>query len=168
MANKTHPDERVVYLALKNVFKGSNAEIRRLSPIRKLIQKNQKQPDIANLTRAYDLETICSTVRTLLTEEIFTSTLRAKIRFPEVFDVSPAQTAEREASEAEAARHETTAIQDMAQAHEDRTQDTVESGGKVERDSSKYTFYIRVLYLTSSLYSQDLPQSSAPQLREAA
>jgi hypothetical protein len=77
-------------------------------------------------------------VRTLLTEEIFKSTLRAKIRFPEVFDVSRAQTAEREASEAEAARNEATAIQDVVQAHEDRTQDTVESGGEVERDSSKY------------------------------
>ncbi|KAE9374093.1 hypothetical protein N431DRAFT_543550 [Stipitochalara longipes BDJ] len=66
MVNKNPPDERVVYLALKNVFKGSNAD--------------------------------------------------AKIRFPEVFDVSPAQSAEREASEAEAARNDAIALKDAVQA----------------------------------------------------
>jgi hypothetical protein len=138
MADRSHPGERVIYLAMKSVFNGSNAKIRRLSPIRKLIKKNQTQPDIANLAREYGLETICSTVRNLLTEEIFLSTFKAKIRFPEVFDVSPAQTAEREASEAEAARHEATAIQDVMQDHEERIQDTAEPGGEVEGDNSKY------------------------------
>ncbi|KIM95471.1 hypothetical protein OIDMADRAFT_67125, partial [Oidiodendron maius Zn] len=61
MGNKNPPpDERVVFLALKNVFKGQDAE--------------------------------------------------AKIRFPELFDLSPTQSAEKEASEAEAARHEADAI----------------------------------------------------------
>jgi hypothetical protein len=41
MVNKNPPpDERVVYLALKNVFKGQNADIRNSKPIRKLIQKH--------------------------------------------------------------------------------------------------------------------------------
>lgn len=55
---------------------------------------------------------ICNTARVLLTEQIFESTLKAKIRFPEVFDESPTQSAEREASEAEAARNEANAIKD--------------------------------------------------------
>jgi hypothetical protein len=51
----------------------------------------------------------------LLEEQIFESTLNAKIKFPEVFEVSPAQSAERTASEAEAARTEADAIKDAAE-----------------------------------------------------
>ncbi|KAK3936165.1 hypothetical protein QBC46DRAFT_461632 [Diplogelasinospora grovesii] len=92
MGNKNPPDERVVYLALKNVFKGSNAEVRQPKAIRKLIVQHQSQHDIADL-----------------------STFSAKLRFPEVFDVSPAQSAERKASEVKAARNEADAIRDAVQ-----------------------------------------------------
>jgi hypothetical protein len=138
MASKTHLDEKLVYLALKNVFKGPDEKMRRLPPIRRLIQKNQHQPDIANLVKAYGIETVCSTVRNLLIGKVFLSTLKAKTRFPEVFDVSPVQTADREASEAEAARHEATAIQDVEQGHEETIQDIIEPEEEVEEDSSKY------------------------------
>jgi hypothetical protein len=40
MGNKNPPDERVVYLALKNVFRGRNAEVRQPKAIRNLIGKN--------------------------------------------------------------------------------------------------------------------------------
>ncbi|KAI2625546.1 hypothetical protein GGS21DRAFT_531300 [Xylaria nigripes] len=110
MKNKNHPDERVVYLALKNVFKGTNAEIRQLKAIRKLVKKSTNDADVADLIEAYNEDIICNIARTLLIDEIFASTLKAKIRFPEVFDVSPAQGAEREASEAEAAINEANAI----------------------------------------------------------
>ncbi|KAI0191402.1 hypothetical protein EV127DRAFT_363792 [Xylaria flabelliformis] len=72
MKDKNPPDERVVYLALKNVFKGKNAE--------------------------------------------------AKIRFPEVFDVSPAQSADRAASEAEAAINEANAIKGVVHAYSEDVQ----------------------------------------------
>lgn len=112
MANKNPPDERVVYLAFKNVFKGSNAKVRQPKSIRKLILKNQNQSEVASLIKAHNIDTICNTTRVLLSEQLFESTLKAKHRFPEVFDVSPAQSAERGASEAEAARNEANAIQD--------------------------------------------------------
>jgi hypothetical protein len=41
--------------------------------------------------------------------------LRAKIRFPRLFDVSPAQNAEREASEAEAARDEARVVREISE-----------------------------------------------------
>jgi len=53
----------------------------------------------------------------LLEEDIFASTLKAKIRFPEVFDVSPAQSAEQSASEVEAAKSEADAIKHAAEGH---------------------------------------------------
>jgi hypothetical protein len=110
MTDSNRPDERVVYLTLKNVFMGSVAEMRRLTAIRRVIQKERRQSEVESLVSAHGLDTICTTARRLLLEGIFESTMRAKIRFPEVFDVSPTQSAEREASEAEAVRCEATAI----------------------------------------------------------
>jgi hypothetical protein len=110
MSDSNRPDERVVYLTLKNVFMGSVAEMRKLAAIRKVIQKERRQSEVESLVSAHGLDTICATARRLLLEGIFESTMRAKIRFPEVFDVSPTQSAEREASEAEAVRCEATAI----------------------------------------------------------
>ena len=72
--------------------------------IRKLIRKHLDNGD----------DNVCNTAKALLQNEIFASTLKAKIRFPEVFEVSPAQSAERVASEAEAARSDADAIRDAA------------------------------------------------------
>ncbi|EDN04901.1 predicted protein [Histoplasma mississippiense (nom. inval.)] len=91
MGNKNPPDERVVYLALKNIFKGPSAE--------------------------------------------------AKIRFPEVFDVSPVQSAEREASEAEAARNEANAIKDAVHGPQEHARDVIQVRRAVEtgRDNKPST-----------------------------
>ncbi|KAI1825219.1 hypothetical protein F4861DRAFT_211200 [Xylaria intraflava] len=124
MKNKNPPDERVVYLALKNVFKGPNAEVRQLKAVRKLVTKSQDTSDVAHLIKAHSIEVVCTIARALLVEEIFASTLKAKIRFPEVFDVSPAQGAEREASEAEAAINEANAIKGAAQWYSENSQNT--------------------------------------------
>lgn len=137
MGNKNPPDERVVYLALKSVFKGPDAEVRNPRTIRKLINKNQEQAVVADLVRAHNIDLICNTTRTLLTEQVFGSTLRAKIRFPEVFDVSPAQTAEREASEAEAARNEANAIKDVVQGYREDIEEITQTGVAVETESGE-------------------------------
>ncbi|KAL5350944.1 hypothetical protein ACLOAV_004517 [Pseudogymnoascus australis] len=60
------------------------------------------------------LETVWNAAKTLLENGIFASTLRAGIRFPGVFDISPAQSAERLATEAKAARNDENAIRDAA------------------------------------------------------
>ncbi|KAI0857958.1 hypothetical protein F4860DRAFT_487720 [Xylaria cubensis] len=122
MKDKNPPDERVVYLALKNVFKGKNAEVRRLTAVRKLITQNQKDSDVSNLINGHNIDIVCQMARSLLTEEIFESTLKAKIRFPEVFDVSPAQSADRAASEAEAAINEANAIKGVVHAYSEDVQ----------------------------------------------
>lgn len=136
MANKNPPDERVVYLALKNVFKGDKTWVRQPKTIRKLI-KDQENGEVADLINSHDLDTICKTARTLLTEQVFESTLKAKIRFPEVFDVSPAQSAEREASEAEAAKNEANAIRDVVRRHQDDVRDVARVEGVVETESGE-------------------------------
>ncbi|KAJ6439200.1 protein kinase domain-containing protein [Purpureocillium lavendulum] len=119
------PDERVVYLALKNVFKGQNAEVRQSKAIRKLIKQHRSQEDVADLIREHNVEVVCNAARMLLCDEIFQSTLKAKIRFPELFDLSPTQSAEREVSEAEAARHEADAIEHAVQGRSENSRTTV-------------------------------------------
>ena len=104
---RNSPDERLVYLALKNTFDGAEAQVRRPRKIRELILKRQYAADIGSLI---NIDNVCNVAKTLLEQQIFESTLKAKIRFPEVFEVSSAQSAERSASEAEAARTEADAI----------------------------------------------------------
>lgn len=118
---KNPPDERLVYLALKNVFKGPDAQLRIAKKIRKLIQKylDNGDAEVRALVAEHNIDNVCNTAKALLQDEIFASTLRAKIRFPEVFEVSPAQTAERVASEAEAARTDADAIRDAAEGHQE-------------------------------------------------
>lgn len=117
MTPKNSPDERIVYLALKNVFKGPDAQVRKAKKIRDLVLKRQHMLDVHELIKEHNIDNVCQVAKVLLEEGIFASTLKAKIRFPEVFEVSPAQSAERSASEEEAARSEADAIKIAAEGH---------------------------------------------------
>ena len=107
----------MVYLAFKNVFKGPDAQLRTAKKIQKLIQKHLDNGDgeVCALVAEHNIDNVCNTAKALLQNEIFASTRKAKIRFPEVFEVSPAQSAERVASEAEAARSDADVIRDAAE-----------------------------------------------------
>lgn len=139
MANENpQPDERVVYLALKPVFKGQDAEMRKDKAVRKLIKKHETQKDVADLVREHKFEVICNTARTLLCEGIFASTLKAKIRFPELFDISPNQSAEREASEAEAARLEACDIENAVQGRREAIEPDVSGRSALNAAQGEY------------------------------
>ncbi|MCJ1263057.1 hypothetical protein MMC22_002927 [Lobaria immixta] len=69
------------------------------------------QASINFLTQEFSLDVITSVAKELLQEGIFESTSRAKLRFPELFETTPAQNLERAASEAEVARSEAAAIE---------------------------------------------------------
>ena len=112
---RNSPDERVIYLALKDIFRGPDAQLRKSKKVRELIQKHQHCADIRDLIEEHSFDNVYSVTKVLLEQQVFESTLRAKLRFPEVFEVSPAQSAEREASEAEAAKTEADAIRDAAE-----------------------------------------------------
>lgn len=113
----TCPDERVVYLSCRSIFKQADAQLRKPKKIREMIQKRESM--IRPLLQEHSLDAICGVVKTLLDGQIFESTLHAKIRFPELFEVSEAQSVEREASEAEAVRSEACAAREVAEADED-------------------------------------------------
>ena len=112
---KNPPDERLVYLALRGVFKEANAHIRKSKKIHELVQKHQDENNITNLIQEHNMDNLCNVAKILLEQQVFESTLKAKIRFPEVFEVSPSQSAERAISESEAAKTEADAIQCAAE-----------------------------------------------------
>lgn len=51
-----------------------------------------------NLVLDLSIAVTCNVAKKLHEHQVFHSTLSAKIRFPELFDVSPSQSAEREAN----------------------------------------------------------------------
>jgi len=112
MKTRSTPDEKVVYLALRKILTGPEAKLRQPRAILKLIEKYQEQLDVANLIRTYNIDAVCNTVRTLLAEEIFESTLKAKNRFPELFAPSTTKGPVRQAPKAETARLEEGEIRD--------------------------------------------------------
>ncbi|KAL4860773.1 hypothetical protein BDV12DRAFT_191504 [Aspergillus spectabilis] len=83
------PDERLVYLACQHIFRGPNSMVRKRKQVMSLIQRNQ--PALTDILREYNIDRTCNIAKSLLDDEIFHSNLRAKIRFPELFDVSPAR-----------------------------------------------------------------------------
>lgn len=107
------PDERLVYLACQHIFRGSRSQIRKPKSVKNLIQQNK--PALTDILREYNIDRTCKVAKKLLEDQVFGSTYKAKSRFPELFDVSPTQSAEREASEAEAARDEANAIREISE-----------------------------------------------------
>ena len=87
---KTLPDEKVVYLALKNVFKGSGATVRRLKLVRKfIIEALPIAAPLSSLADIYGVEAVSQVAQILLRDGIFESTAKARIRFPDAVDDSP-------------------------------------------------------------------------------
>lgn len=118
---KNPPDKRLVYLALKEIFKGGDAHIRRARKISELVQKHQHENCIQNLIKRHNTDAICNVAKILLKEQIFESELKAKICFPEVFKVSSSQGAARAIFESEAAKTKADAIQCAAKGRQTAT-----------------------------------------------
>lgn len=101
--------QRLVYLHCRSLFDGANAQLRKEKAIRRILQAHKTS--IPVLSRDFSLEVIYPVAKQLLEEGIFESTAKARLRFPELFETTPAQKSKRAAFEAEVARSETKAIE---------------------------------------------------------
>jgi hypothetical protein len=87
--------EKLVYLALKDIFVGNEIQpnitksIRK--KVRKRIEKFQDDVRIKALIQQYTLQRITMVATVLLEEQIFGSESRAKACFPDIFEVLPSQ-----------------------------------------------------------------------------
>ncbi|KND89262.1 hypothetical protein TOPH_05954 [Tolypocladium ophioglossoides CBS 100239] len=82
--------EEAVYYALKGIFRGANANVRKPDIIRALIIQHANEKDLAALIQSHSVEVVCASARTLLLDEIFGSKKRAKRRFAEIPNSKPA------------------------------------------------------------------------------
>ncbi|CAG8274082.1 unnamed protein product [Penicillium salamii] len=102
------PDEKLVYLACQQIFQGSNSQVRKLKTIKELIEQNKAT--LTAILREHNVQRTSNVAKKLLESRVFDSTSNAKRRFPELFDASPAQGPERDASEAQASRDEANTV----------------------------------------------------------
>lgn len=112
MAAKTVADDGEVYMAFNAIIQGQDSQIRKLPSIKRLVRKHKQQPQIARLLKEHGETVICDQLRRLLESQVFESTDKAKCEFPELFEVSQAQCAERAISEAEAVEDHEKAIEE--------------------------------------------------------
>jgi hypothetical protein len=109
---QSYPDERLIYLACQHIFRGAYSHVRKLKTVKGLIR--QHEIALTDILREYDINRTSTVAKKLLESEVFDSTLKARIRFPELFEVSPTQSAEREVSEAQAARDEANTVREIS------------------------------------------------------
>jgi hypothetical protein len=126
---QSDPDERLIYLACQHIFRGAHSQVRKLKTVKGLIRQNEIA--LTDILREHDINSTSTVAKKLLESEVFDSTLKARIRFPELFDVSPTQSAEREASEAEAARDEANTVREISD-REASTETAITPRTKVE------------------------------------
>ncbi|KAL9131093.1 MAG: hypothetical protein Q9175_006854 [Cornicularia normoerica] len=117
MAKQHSPDGRLVYLHCSSIFSGANAHVRKVKKISQLLEKHKAS--IKMLTKEFTLPAVAAIAKELLEEQIFESLPRARLRYPELFQPSETQEAERAASEAEVIRIEAEAAQDIVLTSDD-------------------------------------------------
>ncbi len=137
MAKQRSPDGRLVYLHCASIFSGANGQVRRVKKISQLLEKHKKSIKI--LTKEFTVSAIAAIAKELLDEQIFESLPRAKLRYPELFQLTDAQEAERAATEAEVVRIEAEAAQDIVLTSDDEGDECLdfkESGQRAEPEET--------------------------------
>ena len=136
--------DRELFLACRAVFNGPYAAVRHPRKIRELLSQNSTICE--DLVDRYGRTTVVKGLKRLLKTEIFSSSLKAKEMFPELFETNLDRDKQRAASEQEARRLETEALansenefhanrireQETQDAEETRIAETREDGGHGE------------------------------------
>ncbi|KAL1310597.1 hypothetical protein AAFC00_000872 [Neodothiora populina] len=105
------PAEKAVYLTLRTHLQGTNSTLRNAKSIRKFLEKQQEDHQgLRQFINNHSLEHVCKVAEVMLKDRIFESTLVAKARFPDLFEVSAVQRVAQKASETKAAKAEAKAI----------------------------------------------------------
>lgn len=128
MAQKELPDERLVYLHCRSIFSKDKSQVRREKVITKLLES--QRASIKILTKEFKLAAIAAVAKHLLEQRVFESLPRAKLKFPELFQPSETQEAERAASEEEALRAESEAAHEVVLTSDDEAYPEQDHGGK--------------------------------------
>ncbi|KAK1675199.1 hypothetical protein BDP55DRAFT_159999 [Colletotrichum godetiae] len=102
-----------VYSTCRAIFSGVDAQLRKKKKVKEVLIKNRVA--VRSLFLNYGEEKTTLMAQQLLETRVFESDLRAKVMFPNLFQSTPQQDAEREASEADAVRSVANALDYMSQ-----------------------------------------------------
>ena len=111
-------DQQRVFLVYRTVFAGPSALIRKAKKVREVVQQHRYKPAFQPIVHDFGFEKVCEIVKLLLEEQIFESALKAKIAFPQLFQISQARDVQHTASEADIARSEAEALEEIASAND--------------------------------------------------
>ena len=127
---------RSIFLTARRVFAGSSAQLRDRRAIAAIVGFHQ---DIfQDLNRTFGKESVIGVVISLLENGIFDSELKAKLAFPDLFQVSAVRSLQHDASEQHAAQSEAEAFDKISLANENGEQDDT----NVDEDSEPgWCFY---------------------------
>ncbi|KAK0378425.1 hypothetical protein CLIM01_04200 [Colletotrichum limetticola] len=112
MAYKNEDLERV-YCTCRAIFSGNDALLRKRKKVKEALIKNRTT--VKPLFSNFGEENTILMSQHLLECRVFESDLRAKVMFPSLFQSTPQQDADREASEADAVRSVANALDEMSQ-----------------------------------------------------
>jgi hypothetical protein len=104
-------ERRRVFLAFRPIFVGPNAQLRKSRKVRDVVTKHQRS--FEPLLRDYGFDKVVNIIKVLLEQRIFESELKAKVAFPELFQLSAARDVQRTISENNAARSEAEALEEV-------------------------------------------------------
>ncbi len=111
-------DEHRIFLAYRAIFEGNSAQIRQPKVIMKVVVHHRASTQ--TLLKSLGEKHIVDTLKSLLERKVFQSELEAKLAFPDLFTTSFAQDVQHNASEADAAKSEAEALEDVALLEDDK------------------------------------------------
>ncbi|KAG9185454.1 hypothetical protein G6011_07998 [Alternaria panax] len=103
--------EKLVYLVLKDIFRGDKTQPNTREEIRKKIEKHRGDSKVEALIVKYGMESVSKVAQDLLKYQIFVSMAKAEVRFPEVFELLPTQAQRQSTSESNIATSSAVAVQ---------------------------------------------------------
>ena len=104
------PGESLVYSHCSSIFTGTNAEVRRLKNVRKILVEHKAS--IRGFIDDFGLDNVSAVAQKLLKERVFETPRRARHRFPELFEKPEAEGNGGTALEAELLSFETAAARE--------------------------------------------------------
>ena len=148
---------RRIFLTARTVFTGVNAGLRQRKDITRCIADHGQtfQP----LIQAFGRDVTANVITSLLENGIFESELKAKLAFPELYQVSKVRSLQHDVSEQDAARSENKALASVSQAGSlpqetgiDALDDYIAGSANVrQRDNSLLNYSPRRLYRRATL-----------------
>ena len=109
-------EKQRVCLAYRAIFAGKYAHIRKSKKVREVLQQHKEA--FKPLIKDFGFDKVIDIVKVLLEDRIFESELKAKIAFPQLFQISQVRDVQHTASEIDIARSEAEALEEIVSVDE--------------------------------------------------